>query len=167
MKKNLLVVSIACLLVLTNANVEDDKKVLDSDEIEVIGNKSADIRDEYSGMKEKIAELDVDDNYVDEDLKKQLRDQYGGGKLKILLDDIEPNGGPITGDTRILVRGGPFKELIAIYPRPKCRFGKTDRTVAATYVPCTTSPRKHTEVEAHRRQKNDTCLQCDNSPEVE
>ena len=54
-----------------------------------------------------------------------------------------------------------------IFPKPKCRFGKSDRTVSAVYVTCATSPRKYGELEPRRRNKNDTCLQCDNSPEVE
>ncbi len=119
-------------------------------------------------MREKIASMPgIEENYVDEDEKKVLMDKYGAGKLRLSIDAIEPEGGPITGDTRVIVRGGPFKNLVEIYPKPKCRFGRSDRTVAATYVSCATAPRKYGEQEARKRTKNDTCIQCDNSPEVD
>lgn len=38
--------------------------------------------------------------------------------------------------------------------------------VDATYVPCTTNPRTIFEKEARHAEKNDTCLQCDNSPDA-
>ncbi len=140
----------------------------EEDELAALGGKSKDVRDQYSVMRDKIAGMpDIEDNYVDPEEKKAMMAMYGGGKLLVSADAIEPEGGPITGDTRVLVRGGPFGRLSAIFPKPKCRFGKSDRTVAANYVTCSTSPRRPGEAEARKRQKNDTCLQCDNSPEVE
>ena len=56
------------------------------------------------------------------------------------IDSIEPNGGPVYGDTRVLVRGGPFEEMDLIYPQPMCKFGANDRVVKATYVKCTEKP---------------------------
>ena len=32
-----------------------------------------------------------------------------GGKTRISIESIAPAHGPITGDTRVTVRGGPFK----------------------------------------------------------
>lgn len=78
-------------------------------------------------------------------------EKYGNGKLKIRLDSIEPEGGPTTGNTRVLVRGGPFKDLEAIYPRPKCKFGKHDLIVDATYVLCATKPTKIEDTEPRHR----------------
>ncbi len=36
--------------------------------------------------------------------------------------------------------------------------------VDATYIMCTSTPHRFDDKEAHHREKNDTCLQCDNSP---
>lgn len=69
------------------------------------------------------------------------------------VDSIEPEGGPTAGNTRVLVRGGPFKDLEVLYPHPKCKFGKFDMVVDATYVLCTTSPTLTEEHEARHRDK--------------
>lgn len=67
----------------------------------------------------------------------QLEQLYPDEKtLGLEIDSIEPNGGPITGETRVLVRGGPFEDLDLLYPRPRCKFGSNDRVVGATYVKC-------------------------------
>ena len=110
---------------------------------------------------------DIDDNWIPPEKIEELENKYGSGKLKLTVDDIDPVGGPSTGDTRVLVRGGPFEDLIGIYPKPKCRFGRRDLTVSATYVSCRTEPTTYGMKEARRGEKNDTCLQCDNSPEVD
>lgn len=60
--------------------------------------------------------------------------------MKVEVASIEPEAGPISGNTRVLVRGGPFKDMNIIYPRPKCKFGKHSLVVDATYVTCTTEP---------------------------
>lgn len=62
------------------------------------------------------------------------------------MDSIEPEAGPTTGQTRVLVRGGPFKDLAQLFPKPKCKFGRNDLVVEATYVMCMTSP---TAIEEH------------------
>lgn len=36
-----------------------------------------------------------------------------GGKARISIESISPAHGPITGDTRVTVRGGPFKDAEA------------------------------------------------------
>lgn len=66
--------------------------------------------------------------------------KYGDGKVSVSVTSIEPEGGPISGNTRVLVRGGPFKDLSMVYPHPKCKFGKHSLVVEATYVFCTTEP---------------------------
>jgi hypothetical protein len=32
--------------------------------------------------------------------------------ISIHIDGIEPNAGPLSGNTRVMVRGGPFDELM-------------------------------------------------------
>lgn len=44
-------------------------------------------------------------------------------ELNLDIDSIEPEAGPITGETRVLVHGGPFENMELLYPRPKCKFG--------------------------------------------
>ena len=85
---------------------------------------------------------------MDEAAIKRLQDQYGNGKVTVRADSIEPEGGPTTGNTRVLVRGGPFKDMAYVYTKPKCKFGKNDMVVDATYVLCTTSPTAIEEKEA-------------------
>lgn len=65
---------------------------------------------------------------------------YGEGKLALHILSIEPEGGPIDGDTRVLVRGGPFKNMMMVYPFPRCRFGHNSMIVEAAYVSCSVSP---------------------------
>jgi hypothetical protein len=54
---------------------------------------------------------DVENNYFDPEQVKRDIELYGNGKLKLVVDSIEPEGGPISGNTRLLVRGGPFGTL--------------------------------------------------------
>ena len=56
----------------------------------------------------------------------------------IRIKSIFPAQGPITGDTRVLVRGGPFSKWEDDYKFPKCRFGDADNSteVSAEYVTC-------------------------------
>lgn len=89
----------------------------------------------------------------DEIKKQEIYQKYGGPGFKVSVDSIEPEGGPTSGNTRILVRGGPFKDLQILYPKPKCKFGKYDMIVDATYVLCTTSPTAIEEHEARHRDK--------------
>lgn len=69
-----------------------------------------------------------------------MTDLYGDGKIQIIINSIEPEAGPTEGETKVLVRGGPFDNLVSVYPRPKCRFGVNSRIVEATYVSCSSSP---------------------------
>ena len=62
-------------------------------------------------------------NSLDPAKKKALLDKYKNRPFELSVDSIEPEGGPTTGQTRVLVRGGPFKDLAAIFPHPKCKFG--------------------------------------------
>jgi hypothetical protein len=96
---------------------------------------------------------DVSQNYFDPNVKRIQEEKYGQGKLKVVVDSIEPEGGPTVGNTRVLVRGGPFKDLEAVYPHPKCKFGKYDMVVDATYVLCTTSPTRIEDLEPRHRNK--------------
>ena len=58
----------------------------------------------------------------------ELETTYGEAKSWMLeIDSIEPAGGPTTGETRVLVRGGPFEEMDLLYPNPVCKFGSNDR----------------------------------------
>ena len=117
---------------------------------------------------------EVDPNYVpilpfteeQERKKSQLEMRYGNDEIGLAIDSIEPDAGPITGETRVLVRGGPFQDMELIYPRPKCKFGANDRVVSATYVKCLEKPLSMTDMEGKSKEKKHWCLQCDNSPAV-
>ena len=77
---------------------------------------------------------------------------------------IEPNSGPETGETRVLVRLQNFNiDLIDDYPHPNCRFGSTKFTVNATYVKCSPKPRKVGEKEPTPEEKTEVCIQCENT----
>ena len=67
------------------------------------------------------------------------------------IDSIEPTGGPTTGETRVLIRGGPFEDMDLLYPKPKCKFGSNDRVVEATYVKCTQRPSAMEEKEGKNK----------------
>lgn len=81
------------------------------------------------------------------------------------IDSIDPQGGPTTGETRVTVRGGPFKDMELIYPHPKCKFGKYDMIVSATYVSCTENPLDMFSLEGKHKNRQATCLMCENSPQ--
>lgn len=56
-----------------------------------------------------ISEMpDSSGNQADPIKKKKLIDKYGKKPFVVSVDSIEPEGGPTTGNTRVLVRGGPF-----------------------------------------------------------
>lgn len=69
------------------------------------------------------------------------------------IDSIEPEGGPTTGNTRVLVRGGPLMDLEILFPHPKCKFGKYDLVVDATYVKCTTKQTAIEDTEPRHNQR--------------
>jgi hypothetical protein len=62
------------------------------------------------------------------------------------------------------VRGGPFQDMHLVYPKPKCKFGKHDMIVDATYVTCTKKPLTAFEKEGQRINRDDYCIQCESSP---
>lgn len=76
--------------------------------------------------------------------RSELLEMYKpGGSLYPLtthIESIEPHGGPTTGTTRVTVRGGPFKDMWLIHPKPMCKFGRSDMVVTATYVTCSPKP---------------------------
>ena len=51
---------------------------------------------------------DEANNYWDPAKKKALMEKFGKGAFFVTIDSIEPEGGPTTGNTRVLVRGGPL-----------------------------------------------------------
>ena len=69
-----------------------------------------------------------------------MEEKYGQGKVKVYIYSIDPEAGPTDGDTKVLVRGEPFKNMVSVYPHPKCRFGNNTMVVEATYVLCNESP---------------------------
>ena len=72
------------------------------------------------------------------------------------MEGIEPNSGPTTGETRVLVRLRNFdQELIPDYPHPNCRFGSVKYTVNATYVRCAPQPRKVGEREPTQEERTE------------
>jgi len=75
---------------------------------------------------------------------------------RVELLGIEPNSGPLSGHTRILVRGSQLSGMEAKYPNPKCKFGRDDKVVDASYVKCTPEPMKVWEMEAPTSAKTDT-----------
>lgn len=81
----------------------------------------------------------------------------------IYITSIVPNAGPITGNTRVLVRGtnlAPHED----FPTPVCKFGTKSNIVKATYVTCTPKPRHPSEPEPTTPEKTAHCLQCDPGP---
>ena len=52
--------------------------------------------------------------------------------------------------TRVTVRGGPFGDMKLLYPHPKCKFGRSDMIVDATYVTCTAEAKGMNDVEGHK-----------------
>jgi hypothetical protein len=92
-------------------------------------------------LADRVAEMpDSSANQVDPILKKKLLDKYAKKPFVVSIDSIEPEGGPTSGNTRVLVRGGPFQDLAVLFPKPKCKFGKKTLIVDATYVKCQASP---------------------------
>ena len=84
--------------------------------------------------------------------------------MKVEVDSISPTGGLLTGDTRVVVRGGihnqksgmrrgDFKDLELIYPKPKCKFGRNSQIVKAQYVGCTLEPLNFGEIEGRHAKR--------------
>ena len=90
---------------------------------------------------------------------------YSKADDEISIQGIEPNGGPISGETHVLVRLKNFnQELISTYPHPSCRFGAVQFTVPGTYAKCTPKPRKPGERQPSTIEKTEICIQCEDSP---
>ena len=84
---------------------------------------------------------------------------------EIEMTGIEPNSGPVYGETRVTVRFKKFdRNLINEYDRPKCRFGSNLRIVNATYIACAPKPREIGAKEPTKAEKNETCVICEVSP---
>jgi hypothetical protein len=105
-------------------------------------------------LAERVAEMpDSSANQVDPIKKKKLLDKYGKKPFVVSVDSIEPEGGPTSGNTRVLVRGGPFQDLAILFPKPKCKFGKKNLIVDATYVLCQASPLGTEDLEGKHSDK--------------
>ena len=48
---------------------------------------------------------------VDPIKKNEILKQYKNGGFMVNVVSIEPEGGPVNGNTRVLVRGGPFQDM--------------------------------------------------------
>lgn len=108
-----------------------------------------------------VTEAGVDPNYVpvlpfseeQERKRSEMQLKYAGDNIGLAIDSIEPEAGPITGETRVLIHGGPFEDMTLLYPRPKCKFGANDRIVDATYVKCHTRPLTMEDKEGKSKDK--------------
>lgn len=88
----------------------------------------------------------------------------GKAKPQLTITSLSPSHGPVTGDTRVVVRGGPFARWALVYPEPKCRFGNNTMIVTAAYISCSPKARGWAEKEANKKERTDTCVQCEGSP---
>ncbi len=108
-----------------------------------------------------VTEEQTDPNYVpvlpfteeQERKKSEMQLKYAGDNIGLAIDSIEPEAGPITGETRVLIHGGPFEDMTLLYPKPKCKFGANDRIVDATYVKCHTKPLSMEDKEGKSKDK--------------
>ena len=71
-----------------------------------------------------------------------MRQEQAHGTPQITITSLNPALGPVSGDTQVTVRGGPFEQYRNSYPEPKCRFGTDDMIVNAAYTACTIEPPK-------------------------
>lgn len=114
-----------------------------------------------------VTEEEVDPNYVpvlpfteeQERKKSEMQLKYAGDNIGLAIDSIEPEAGPITGETRVLIHGGPFEDMTLLYPKPKCKFGANDRIVDATYVKCHTKPLSMEDKEGKSKDKVSRLIQ--------
>lgn len=89
------------------------------------------------------------------------------GKERIFIYSIVPNTGPLTGNTRVIVRGTNL-EPNEEYPHPMCKFGRKSNIVKGTYVTCTPLPRNPDDPEPTTPEKTAHCIECDpNLPALE
>jgi hypothetical protein len=74
------------------------------------------------------------------------------------MTSITPAHGPVTGDTRVTVRGAGLEHLAAAFPEPKCRFGSDAMIVTGAYVGCPPVARGPWDKEAKKRERTATCI---------
>ena len=102
-------------------------------------------------------------------LKANMEAKFKAGEMHAMVDSISPEGGLVTGNTRVLVRGGvmtetglvaSFKNMELLFPHPKCKFGRNSQIVSAEYVGCTESPLYVHELEGKHKNRgsNPHCL---------
>ena len=106
---------------------------------------------------------DEDSEWETED----IRNRYERGLYKLEIDSIFPRGGPVYGTTRVTVRAAGIGELVDAFPDPKCRFGRNDAIVEATYIKCSKAPKTFYQKEKGEVPANETCIQCEASPKLE
>jgi len=83
----------------------------------------------------------------------------------VQIASIYPSEGPTTGDTRVEVRGCPFKKWEEKYKHPKCKFG--DVVVPAAYATMPETPVSIFAKEAKGAERTHKGIQCENAPAVD
>ena len=81
-----------------------------------------------------------------------------GSKPRFTMASITPAHGPVTGDTRVTVRGAGLEHLAAAFPEPKCRFGSDAMIVTGAYVGCPPVARGPWDKEAKKHERTATCI---------
>ena len=87
-----------------------------------------------------------------------------GGKPSYSVRSIYPAHGPVSGETRVLVRGENFQKYLTTFLDPKCKFGSNSTIVNADYVSCTEHAPKNGERESNKKERTATCIACDGAP---
>jgi hypothetical protein len=101
---------------------------------------------------------------LEEEAREGAEETKNGGKPRFTLASGAPAHGPVSGDTKVLVRADRFQRYSSAYSEPKCRFGSDSAIVGAAYVGCTPNAQKATDREAKRSERTATCVQCEGSP---
>jgi len=108
---------------------------------------------------DKPAAGDKGDASADGDGKGDDKDTFlQGSKPRFTMTSITPAHGPVTGDTRVTVRGAGLEHLAAAFPEPKCRFGSDAMIVTGAYVSCPPVARGPWDKEAKKRDRTATCI---------
>ena len=94
---------------------------------------------------------------------RDVRNRYESGEDRLLIQSLFPRDGPITGDTRVVVRGDGLEDLVDVFPNPKCRFGSNNNIVPGEWIRCSKRPPTFYESE-HEQTRNFTCILCEDSP---
>ena len=95
---------------------------------------------EEAEEEEKSAKLNLPSTAAEDRLFQNVMADWNDGKVEISIDSIDPDAGPTTGETRVLVRGDNLDKMKVIFKHPKCRFGSKKNIVAAEFVGCSESP---------------------------